>query len=117
MTIQEFYNVLGGDYDEVISRLVKEERIIKYLTKFAGEDSLKPLHDGLDSEQYNDAFRAVHSIKGMCLNLGLETLRQSSSALCEELREGKPSKDISDMVNRVDSDYADAIKAIQELLG
>ena len=35
------------------------------------------------------AFRAAHTLKGLCLNLGFESLYKVDAALTEELRAGK----------------------------
>lgn len=105
MTIKEFYAYSGGDFNEVIGRLGNEERVLKFLKRFDEEESLKVMLAALEDEDYTEAFRAVHSIKGICLNLGLAKLLESSSELCEALRNGKPEEDISRMVDTVKKDY------------
>lgn len=106
MDIREFFEKEGGSYDEVMGRLGKEERIIKYLKKFAeGEDYRVELKNALENEDYETAFRTVHNLKGLSLNLGLKKLHDTSDILCEEIRHGKPDKDISDMVDAVMDAY------------
>ena len=34
MTLQECYEKMGGDYEEVLARLISQERIAKYMVKF-----------------------------------------------------------------------------------
>lgn len=115
MRVEEFYSILGGNYEDVLSRLGKTERIVKYLRKFADSEECGSIDGFLESENYEEAFRAVHSIKGMCMNLGLSKLQESSSTLCEELRNGKPQIDVTDMLAKVKSDFAQATDAIRQI--
>lgn len=115
MTIIEFYEKVGGDYNEVIGRLLKDERIYKYLNKFVGGDDYNALKKLCDDQNWEEAFRCVHSLKGMCLNLGISKLAASSSALCEELRHGAPNCDISGMLEEVKNDYEVAVSSIKEI--
>ena len=39
MTLKECYEAMGADYEAVMGRLRKEERILKYLTKFLEDPS------------------------------------------------------------------------------
>lgn len=117
MNLQSFFAVTGGSYDEVLSRLLKEDRVLKYLGKFAESDEYSQLLQALKNEDWELAFRMAHSMKGMCANLGLENLRLSSSDLCEMLRPGKkPEEDYSRQLAQVTKDYEATIFAIKELL-
>lgn len=105
MTVIEFYEKIGGDYKEVTNRLMKESRLRIYLMQFEAEDSFAEFIEKLDAEEYEDAFRAVHNIKGLALNLGLTPLIEVVSTLCELLRKGKPEIDISDKVEELRQAY------------
>lgn len=115
MTVQEFYNVMESDYNEVIGRLMKEERVNKYLHKFAEGDEYAHFKESFEAQDWPEAFRMVHSIKGMCLNLGIRNLSKSSSDLCEEIRNGAPQRDLSDMLAKLDADYNETIAKIKEV--
>lgn len=115
MTVKEFYDSVGASYDEVISRLLKDERIVKYLNMFSKGTDFEDMENNLLAEKYEDAFRNIHSVKGMCLNLGITKLAAISSDLCEELRNGKPDKDISDMVKAVKEEYMFTLAKIGEI--
>ena len=104
MNIRESYDMLGGDFDDVMKRLLKEERVIKYAKMFpaaAGND-YELLHSALREERYDDAFRAVHNLKGVSLNLALTPLQQASHELCETLRHGKPAVDTAPLLKEVE---------------
>ena len=102
MNLNEFYEAVGGKYDEVLGRLAKEERILKYLNKYVDNPDYEDLVSALNAEDYEAAFRHSHNLKGVAANLGLGNLFEASHAICEELRPCvKPDKDISGMLEAV----------------
>lgn len=115
MDLKEFFKHVGGDYNEVISRLGKEDRIIKYLIRFVESDPLSEFDRALDDNNIEECFRTLHSIKGMCLNLGLGDLGKSSSRLCEEYRNGAPDKDVTDLIEITRNDYKVTVDNINEI--
>ena len=116
MTLQEFYDAIGGDYKGVMSRLMKEERVVKYVRKFLNDASFETLNAQLDEGDYEEAFRAAHTIKGVASNLGFSRLLDSSHQLTEELRGGSAPAS-TDNLERVRADYKQTIEAIQALEG
>lgn len=116
MNLVECYDVMGGDYAGVMSRLMKEERVIRFLGKFKDDSMLEPLEAALASENWEEAFRASHNLKGVCQNLGIIRLADSSSELCETMRHGAPSVDIVPLVEKVRQDYQVTIQALEETL-
>lgn len=115
MTVKECYEMMGGDYEGVFSRLRKDERIEKFALKFLDDSSYQLLCDSLAEENYDEAFRAAHTIKGVCQNLGFDRLHVSSDALTEKLR-AKETDNLAPYVERLKEDYAVTIQAIQGLL-
>ena len=84
ITLRDFYDMVGGSYEDVVGRLMKEDRM-------------------------------SHNLKGMCQNLGLDSLARVSSDLCEQVRHGAPAVDISTYVEAVADEYAKNIGAINLL--
>ena len=113
MTIQECYKALGGDYDEVIGRLRSERLVQKFVLKFPADGSYELLLRSLEEGNAPEAFRAAHTIKGMCQNLGFTTLGASSSALTEKLRGGKRAG-YEALLSAVKEDYARTVAAIKD---
>ncbi len=116
MILQELYKEVGGDYDMVMARLAKEERVIKYLLKFSEAGAFNDYEKAAEANDYEECFRTLHSLKGMCLNLGLKKLEKSSTDLCEVYRHGEPTVDITELYNTTKNDYDNAIKAIRSML-
>lgn len=112
MNVKEFYLQTGGNYEEVLGRLIKEERIVKYLRKFADGNDCKLICEAFENRDYEAAFRNVHNLKGVALNLGLTNLQLAASDLCEEVRNGAPNKDVSGMIENVVKVYTSDVEAI-----
>lgn len=86
MTIKECYEKVGSDYDGVLKRLGSEALVKRFAVKFLNDPSFQELTDGLAAQDGEKAFRAAHTLKGVCLNLGFTELYKVSAELTEVLR-------------------------------
>lgn len=86
MTVKEFYEKHNSDYDGVMGRLLTEARVLKYLRKMEPQNDYGACMDSAAQEDWPTLFRASHSLKGVCLNLGLSELFEKASAVCENVR-------------------------------
>jgi HPt (histidine-containing phosphotransfer) domain-containing protein len=116
MTLQGCYEAMGGDFADVMGRLRTEERILRFLRKVPEDPSYDLLCASLDQRNMEEAFRAAHTMKGICQNLSLTKLYQSSSALTELLR-GRPdyNDQIVQAMEQVKTDYAEMAACVQQL--
>lgn len=117
MTAEEVYKALGSDYSEVLKRLGKEERVIKYLKRMPEEICVDDLKDKLDGKEYTEAFRQIHTIKGICLNMGIKKLGKYSEELCEALRDEIPEDEdeLYAMLDDVEREVEATVAAIKKL--
>ena len=109
MTLQECYAALGGDYEDAKGRLRSDRLVQKFVLKFLADGSFDLLCQSLEAGNYEEAFRASHTIKGMCQNLSFTQLQESST----QLPEAAP------LVEQVKADYqktAEAIRAFESSL-
>ena len=83
MTVRECYEELGSDFDKVLSRLVSEALVKKFALKFLDDPSFGQLETALADKDAETAFRAAHTLKGICLNLGFDNLFAPSQELTE----------------------------------
>jgi len=114
MTLKECYAALGGDYEEAVGHLRSERLVQKFVLKFLSDGSYRLLQDSLAADDRKEAFRAAHTLKGVCANLAFSTLLESSEALTEALRDGKPAQPGEGaLIARVQEDYARVCQAIQ----
>lgn len=111
MTLQECYTAMGGNYNDAIGRLRSDRLLQKFVLKFADDGSYSLLESSLAEENYQEAFRAAHTIKGVCQNLSMTRLADSSSALCESLRGGTPPA--PGLAEQVRADYQETVSAIR----
>lgn len=114
MTVQEFYEEVGGDYNDIVTRLKTEDRIIKFAGMFARDESYKTLVEALDAQDVDTAFRAAHTMKGMCQNMAFTRLLRSSQEITELLR-AKDLESAKDMLPKVTEDYNLVIDGINKL--
>ena len=118
MTVKECYEKMGADYDEVFARLRTDERITKFLGKVLADGSYDLLCSSLKEKNMPEAFRAAHTLKGVCMILSLNKLYVSSEKLTEALRGREDyGDDLLPLLDGVKSDYEAAISAIKELVG
>lgn len=112
MTLKECYDALGGDYEEAIGRLRSERLVQKFVLKFLNDGSYDLLNSSFEKEDWGEAFRAAHTIKGVAQNLSFTALYQSASALSEALRGGF-TPEAPALAARLDADYAKTVAAIR----
>lgn len=112
MRVKEVYEKLGEDYQLAISRLSKEERIEKYFLLFLKDGSFAELEKGFADGDMFAAFRAAHTLKGVCANLCLNTLSSYASILTEDLRNGANITHAKDCFPRFREEYLKVIDAI-----
>ena len=115
MNLRECYEKMHGDYDDVCERLPREESVIKFLKRFLDDKNFPELMAAVAEEDYEKIFSTTHNLKGICANLSITRLKESSSELCEAVRHGKPNYDIQSFVDKVAKDYEDTKQAISEL--
>lgn len=113
MTLQDCYEQLGGNYQDVMSRLGSERLVQRFMFKFLDDNSYALLAQALSDKDYETAFRAAHTLKGICMNLGFTRLQASSSGLTEALRGGL-SMEAAALYPQVAEDYTATRGAIQE---
>ena len=88
MTIEECYIKMGANYQDVIKRLPSVSMIEKFALKFREDTSFQELEKALNDKQVDLAFRAAHTLKGVCMNLGFDHLYKPSFEITESLRAG-----------------------------
>jgi HPt (histidine-containing phosphotransfer) domain-containing protein len=103
---------MDGNYAAVLDRLRSEQMVQKFVLKFLDDDSYGLLCRSLEAGEYGEAFRAVHTIKGICQNLGFCRLQFSSSRLMEALRSGW-TPEVPALMEEVERDYRFTMAAIQ----
>ena len=116
MTVQECYDKMGGDYNDVIGRLRTDERVAKFLTRVISDPSFVLLESAFANGNAEEAFRAAHTIKGVCGNLSLTKMAKSASALTEALRgAAEIPPEAASLIAQLRQDFALCAASINEL--
>lgn len=115
MTIQECYLCLGGDYEEALRGIPSAAMIDRFVRKFLDDKSYEQLIEAVDSSDRAAAFRAAHTLKGVCANLRFTMLKNSASVLTELLRLDSDNipADAMPALDKVTADYQATVGAIR----
>lgn len=114
MTLSDFYARLGGSCDAVLKRIPSEQMLRKFLKMYEKDPSYAQLTEAVKAGDWQSAFRAAHTLKGVAQNLGLDRLHQRASALTEALRGAKPLDDpaLLDAVSQAHTETLSALHAL-----
>lgn len=77
----------GADVNATMDRFLNNENLYKkFLFKFIDDPNFNLLKENLETGQFEDAFKAAHTLKGVSANLGLTPVYTPLSQLTEQLR-------------------------------
>ena len=114
MTVKECYEKAGSDYDGVLNRLGSEALIKRFAIKFLNDPSFQDLTDGLAEKDGEKAFRAAHTLKGICLNLGFAQLTEDVVNITEILRSGK-LEGTDELFSKIQTTYENTVATIKKM--
>lgn len=116
MTLKDFYETIGSNYTAALTRMGNSERMLsKFVRKFTDDKTAEQLFAAYESGDFSLAFRMAHTLKGLCANLGLDKLQNSSSELTEALRNGVVADNAPELLARVRADYEMTVGTLKEL--
>lgn len=115
MTVKSCYEEMGGSYEEVLSRLLTDDRIKKFLFKFLNGDSFHQLCSAMEVKNYEEAFKAVHTLKGVSANMAFTSLTQACDKLTENLRGRGADDETEGYFEEIKKSYELVKKTIEEL--
>ena len=111
MTIKECYDAMGADYQNTLNRFPNEAFIKKFVLKFLDDNSYANLKEAIAAGNVEEAFRAAHTLKGVCLNLGFD---KASSAITEIFRAGELAG-AEEAFEEVEKQYNITVNAIKAM--
>lgn len=113
MTLEQCYAQMNADYEDTIRRIPNKKLIQKILLKFPKDESYRDLCSAMEEKRMRDAFTAVHTMKGICLNLGLRELSRAAVNLTEALRNDLTEK-VPELFTELKSVYGDTMSVIEK---
>lgn len=114
MKIRECYEQMGADYDNVLSRLGSDAMVERFALKFLQEKTFDNLKEAIEKKDAEEAFRAAHTLKGICLNLGFDNLFTVSSELTEKLRP-RTLEGSEELLQKVQEQYDITVQALKNI--
>lgn len=114
MSLEVFYDRVGGSLADTLRRLPSEAFIKKFLLRYPDDPSFPQLEEAVAQSDWETAFRAAHTVKGVAQNLGLEDLYRSADALTEALRGGRALTDRA-LLCAVETAQAEVLAGIREI--
>ena len=112
MTLEQCYAQMNADYEDTIRRIPNKKLIQKILLKFPKDESYRDLCSAMEEKRMRDAFTAVHTMKGICLNLGLRELSRAAVNLTEALR-NDPTEKVPELFTELKSVSGDTLSVIE----
>lgn len=101
----------GGDYADVIGRLRTNERVAKFVTMFADDTSYDNLVTNMAEQDWEEAFRAAHTLKGISRDMGFIDLSEYASDITEALRADEHER-AQELLPSVQEEYQHVAEAI-----
>lgn len=102
------------DLDGVMSRFSGNEALyIKCLVGFLDDQTMAELERAIDTESWDEAFTAVHALKGLAGNMGFVPLFHATAELVVRIRAGRIC-DVPGAMEELRRTYNAITKAIRE---
>ncbi len=116
MTVEEVYSRIGADYSDVLKRLPSESLIARLIVKYLQDPSYRELMEAVQRSEVDAAFRAAHTLKGVCQNLGFSNMIQPVSDVTEIFRAGTMdgAAPLLEVITKEQEKVAEAIKTFGE---
>lgn len=115
MNLKDCYNAMYADYEGVMSRLLKEERVIGYLRKFTEDKSFAGMLDAIYGNDYTTAINEAITLAGICDNLGLKLLSKSLEPVLHMLRNRTVPELLDSSIEKLKMEYEHVINVIKSL--
>lgn len=105
----------GVNFDVTLERFMgNEDLYFKFLKKFLNDESYSLLLNCIDEKDFEKAFSAAHTLKGVSANLGLDNLNNSTQKIVEKFR-AKDYEDYDGMLEEIKEQYDIAVDVIKQL--
>ena len=112
----------GIDVENTLNRFMQREDLyVRFLNKFKQDQNFAGLKESIENEDYEEAFKFAHTLKGVAGNLGLTPLYEEVAVLVEELRKSNHilvnaiyKEEVKEEFRRVEEKYNEIYQIITE---
>ena len=114
---KEILTAAGIQADEALERLMGSEALLeRFLKKFLQDKSYEELVSAIEGQELERAFRAAHTLKGVCGNLSLNRLGDLVKEQVELLRRQETWDQAAAMMPATARSYQETCSAIERFL-
>ena len=103
----------GVEVESTINRFMGNEAMyLKFLGKFIDDQNCAGIGKNMEAQNYEEAYKFAHTLKGVAANLGLATLQNTVSRLVDELS-GKKNEEVN--VEQANEEWQRVKKAYEQI--
>ena len=117
MTVRELYESIGGSYESALKVMQMEKLVSKFIVRFLDDTTHDRLADAATRKDAVGMFEASHSMKGVCANLGLDSLSAKAARIADEFRPGRErtmsEDEVDALLASLEEQYARSIEGIR----
>ena len=88
MSLEEFYNIIGGNADMILNRFNDEMFIKKFIVMFLDDPTFKQLNEDIKNNNKEKANFDAHTLKGVCAILDFIKLKEAVEQFTLCLKQG-----------------------------
>lgn len=116
MDIQEFYDSIDENYENVSSRMMGNQKLVeKFVRKFLEDPTYKQIKESVEKMDYDEILRATHTMKGIASNLEFTQLQQKKSAKAVDMIRAGEKETVLPVIDEIEKEYQKVVDAIQKL--
>lgn len=105
----------GVNIETAMERFMNNEQLLeRFLKKFPQDPNYEAMLTAVAEKRYEDAFKAAHSLKGVCGNLSLVSLYDNVCMVVELLRNGK-GEEIETALPSVKAEYERVVAILETI--
>lgn len=112
--LKRFYDNIDSNYGNIKSCFTNEDSLLRFVKKFKDDKSFEELDSALKKDDAATAFRAAHTLKGVCANLEFNSLFDILSRMDRLLKEGDISK-AKQLFTELEKQYKIVLSQIEKL--
>ena len=106
---RKIFEAYGADYNSTMARFMGNEAMyVKFLDMLFKDDNLDKLGTALGQQDYEAAFAAAHTLKGVVGNMGLTPLFNAVCAIVESLRKREVPEDYNGLYQMIQTGFLQA---------
>lgn len=115
MNIQEFYDSINENYENVSSRMMGNQKLVeKFVRKFLDDPTYEQIKEAAAKPDYDELLRTTHTMKGIASNLEFTHLQQKSAKAVDMIRAGQ-QEEVLPVVDEIEKEYQKVVENIKKL--